>query len=130
MISIKRELIIMKIFSYIKVLLKAKSKNFIKNLIFRSLIKSIKRKNTKGCNSNDLSKLDEGDLIQSFQKEMSLKRISKQNLEKILLNFSKQLEMSNEKQRNLEQKYEELEKKTEEFYIQNKSLMHELSNRR
>jgi len=40
------------------------------------------------------------------------------------------LEISNEKQKNLELKYEELEKKSEEYFLQNQKLMHEIATRR
>jgi hypothetical protein len=65
-----------------------------------------------------------------MQKELSNKKLTKQNLEKILLNFNKNLESSNERQKNLEMKYEQLEKKSEEYLIQNQNLMHEISSRR
>lgn len=94
------------------------------------MIKTIKRKNTTNNNANETTKAIGGDLFETYQKEISLKKLNKQNLEKILLNFNKQLEISNEKQRNLELKYEQLEKKSEEFLIQNQNLMHELASRR
>jgi len=94
------------------------------------LIKTIKRKSTCNQNTNDITKLDGIDLAECYQKEFSSKKLTKQNLEKLLLNFSKHLERSNERQRNLELKYEELEKKTEDFYIKNQNLMHEIAARR
>jgi hypothetical protein len=68
--------------------------------------------------------------MECYQKELSSKKLTKQNLEKIILNFSKHLEMSNERQKSLELKYEELEKKSEEYYIKNQNLMHEIASRR
>jgi len=94
------------------------------------MIKTIKRKNTNTNNINETGKVDNGDLIESYQKEFNSKKLTKQNLEKILSNFSKHLEMSSEKQKILEFKYEELEKKSEECFIQNQKLMHEIATRR
>lgn len=68
--------------------------------------------------------------METYHKELSSKKLTKQNLEKILLNFNKQLELSIERQKALELKYEELEKKSEEYYIQNQNLMHEIATRR
>lgn len=68
--------------------------------------------------------------MESYQKELSSKKLTKQNLEKILLSFNKHLEMCNEKQKALELKYEVLEKKSEEYYIKNQNLMHEIATRR
>lgn len=95
------------------------------------MIKTIKRKNTnQNSNNTDNNKSEGEDLMENYQKELSSKKLTKQNLEKILMNFSKHLEVSNERQKNLEIKYEELEKKCEEYYIQNQKLMHEISSRR
>lgn len=68
--------------------------------------------------------------MESYQKELSSKKLTKQSLEKLLLNFNKHLESANERQKALELKYEELEKKSEDYYIQNQNLMHEIANRR
>lgn len=74
--------------------------------------------------------MEGGDLMESYQKELFSKKLTKQNLEKILLGFNKHLETCNERQKALELKYEELEKKSEEYYIQNQNLMHEIASRR
>ncbi len=68
--------------------------------------------------------------MECHQRELSSKKLTKQNLEKILLNFNKHLEMSNERHKALEQKYQELENKSEEYYIKNQNLMHEIATRR
>ncbi len=98
--------------------------------IFRNLIKTIKRKNTNNNNINEIPKPEGADLMESYQKELSSKKLTKQSLEKLLLNFNKHLELENERQKALELKYEELEKKSEEYYIQNQNLMHEIASRR
>ena len=51
-------------------------------------------------------------------------------MEKILINLTKHLDISNERLKNLEIKYENLHKVSEEYIIQNQKLMHEISSRR
>lgn len=98
-------------------------------LNFRNLIKTIKRKGT--CNNvNETSKDDGLELLECYKKEISSKKLTKQNIEKIFKNFNKHLDTSNEIQRNLQLKYEELEKKSEEYFIQNQNLIHELTKKR
>lgn len=48
-------------------------------------------------------------------------------MEKILINVTKHLEITNERQKNLELKYENLQKTSEEFMMENKKLHHEIA---
>lgn len=94
------------------------------------MIKTIKRKNTISNNSNVNNKTEGEEFTENLQKELSSKKLTKQNLEKILLNFNKHLELTNDRQKILEMKYQQLEKKCEEYLIQNQNLMQEISSRR
>ena len=78
-------------------------------------MKLIKRKNAINVTNNESCNNEE--LFESCQKELSSKRLNKQGLEKILLNFNKHLELCNERQKALEQRQEELEKKSQESTI-------------
>jgi len=80
--------------------------------------------------SNYIYKNEEEDFIENYRKEISSKKLTKQNLEIILLNFSKNLAISNERQKSLQMNYEQLEKKCEEYYTQNEELIHEITSRR
>lgn len=92
------------------------------------MLKTIKRKNAiNNVNQEDL-KGDE--LLENYKNELSGKKLNKQGLEKILVNFNKHLETCTEKQKALEQRQEELEKKSQEYYIQNQKLICEVASRK
>jgi hypothetical protein len=96
--------------------------------IFRNQLKSIKRKNALNAINNDTDNNE--DLFEICQKELSSNRLSKQILEKIFSNFNKHLEICNERQKALEQRQDELEKKFQEYYIQNQKLICEVASRK
>ena len=67
--------------------------------------------------------------METCQKALSCKKLSKKCLEKILINFNKKLEMCNERQKALDQRQDELDRKSKEYHIQNQKLICEVTSR-
>jgi hypothetical protein len=69
-------------------------------------------------------------LVDYCMKELNGKKMSKLGLEKILTFLVKTLNETNNKQRHLEYKVEELGKQNEEFIYQNQQMLQELINKK
>lgn len=81
-------------------------------------------------NNNPNEPEEEVGLVEYCTKELSSKKMSKLGLEKVLGYLVKTLNETNEKQKRLESKVEELGKQNEEFIIQNQQMLQEIVNKR
>lgn len=127
MTFIRKEIKIMNIYSFIKILWEVKSNFFILN--YRNLLKYITRKNATNNEDEDLIE-DRDELMMNCQKELSNKKLNKQGLEKIISSFNKHLEGCSDRQKALEKRQEELERNSREYYIQNQKLICEIASRK
>jgi hypothetical protein len=134
MTSIKKEIQTMKIFFSIRILSEEISKRFIIFLLllkYRHLISTIKRKNNVQQGLARPRELQNGQsLLEYCNKELNSKKVSKQSLEKLLTFLMNNLNETNELQKSLESKVENLGKQNEEFMMQNKIMLQEIKNKR
>jgi hypothetical protein len=110
-------------------------KNFIRGqkykfYNFRNL-RLIKRKNTNGTTSPPNTNLpDEESLLESYQKDLNSKKISKGTQEKLINLLIKNLNETNDKHKNLEKKVESLSKQNENFIMQYQQIFQEVLNKK
>lgn len=90
--------------------------------------------NTNNYNNNDNNNIKnnakEESMIEYCNKELNTNRISKLKLAKLLTLLMKHLQLTNERQKDLEYKVESLGKQNEEFMIQNNQILQEIVNKR
>lgn len=94
------------------------------------LLKLIKRKNNSKDNHNENKNEEEYGLVQYYAKELSSKKITKIELEKILRYLVKSLNDTTDRQKVLECKVESLGKQNEEFILQNQQMLKDIINKK